>query len=145
MTIRDKAGQRVDDREQILTEYEKYYKELLQTTPATTDQGKETEKIAMQAMKCLQQLSNQEETPKTTTEDIVLQRRTLKERKASDTRGSRNENVIHGGDEMLTSLQKLFTMVDEQHRIPESWKDMWIKAIFKDKRVKKLEKQEDCS
>ena len=140
VTIRDKAGQRVDDREQILTEYEKYYKELLQPTPATTDQGKETEQIVMQAMKCLQQLSNQEETPKTTTEDIVLQRRTLKERKASDTRGWRNENVIHGGDEMLTSLQKLFTMVDEQQQIPESWKDMWIKAIFKDKRVNKLEK-----
>ena len=79
MTIIDKAGQRVDDREQILTEYEKYYKELLQATPATTDQGKETEQIVMQAMKCRQHLSNQEETPKTTTEDIIMQIRTLKE------------------------------------------------------------------
>lgn len=140
ITIRDKEGNRIDNKERILKEYENYYHELLKPKPATTTEGKETEEIVNSAVRCLGKLSMNEPTTETTEEDINQAVKTLKERKASDSSGWRNEHVIYGGAEMKQSLKKLFTMVDEQKQIPESWEKMWIKAIFKDKRIKKLDK-----
>ena len=145
ITIRDKEGNRIEDTDDILKAYEEYYKELLKTRPAKTNEEKETEEIMQRAMLCLKKISRKEKPIPTTEEEIVETKKTLKTKKAGDSRGWQNEHLLYGGGEMIRSIQKLSNMIDKQQETPEKWEDMWIKQSSKIIELKSWIKQEDCS
>ena len=140
VTIRKESGERIEDKEEILKEYEKHYQNLLGSNEATSEIGKQTEKIVEDAINALKVISRLEPKKKITTEEVQLQIKTLKKKKAADTKGWVNEYLIHGGSDLAECIQILINMMTDQNKIPDSWSQMWIKSIFKDNRIKKLNK-----
>ena len=120
--------------------YKEYYKKLLTPRKPVDDEETRNEAVIDQAIKNLQMISKQTAPRETSKNEIIEEIKTLKLKKAKDSTGWQNEQLVYGGEEMALSLQKIFTMVDFQKQIPESWEHMWIKSIFKEKNARTLER-----
>ena len=97
----------------------------------------ETENIVKTTLNSMQQCITPMKTEK---EEIKSAIKTLKTRKARDRSDWQNELVMFGGEEMIKSLEKILNMVSKKQQIPKKWETMRIKSIFKDARIKQVDK-----
>ena len=116
--------------------YQDYFSKLLRTEAAKTEGEKTTEKMVehiTERMEELSKITKPLETTKTNVEEVV---NGLNTRKAKDIDDWSNEIVVGGGTEMVSSLVKIFGIMDRNMEIPDEWKKMLIKTI--DKKGSKL-------
>ena len=138
MTVKDKDGNRMENKEEIIKEYQKHYQTLLSTRDGLTKNEVETEEVIKRSIERLHKVKRP--TIKYTYEEIKDTIKTLKSKKAKDSSDWQNELLLHGGEEIVESLVKIFDMIGSQQEIPDVWENMWIKAIFKDARMKQVDK-----
>ena len=83
-------------------------------------------------------------TPSKTIENEEIEKaiRKLKRNKAADIQGFRNEYVIYGGEEVKQTLLELLNEILQQQMIPNRWKGMRIKSIYKNKGDKRQMKNQ---
>ena len=139
MVIKNKKGNKLENKEDILKEFENHYQELLQIKKAVTEEEIEIEKNIETSIKALEQVTSNSEAI-TSKEEIVEVVKKLKKHKARDKQEWQNEVLIYGGEPVITALHILFRMIETQQSIPEEWSDIWIKSIFKNPRVKQVDK-----
>ena len=64
-------------------------------------------------------------------EDLNNVIKDLKNKKAQDMSKWRNEYIKNGGDEMVKSLMKIISIIDQSLEVPTNWNKMKIKSIHK--------------
>ena len=129
--VENENGIIVEEKEEILEVYEKFYKNLLHTRPGETDLEKESEEvvaIALRAMELLAECQEPEEIDGGMVQKIIAG---LKNKKAKDMNGWKNEFIKQGGDEMSKSIIKIASIVDKTHITPDEWDKLKIKSIHK--------------
>ena len=114
---------------------------MLGSNEATIEHGKQTEAVVLSAIDSLKVLSRLETKTNISTEEVQLQIKTLKGKKAADTKGWVNEYLIYCGSEMAECIKIFSKMIIEQNQIPESWSQMRIKSICKEKIIKPRNKE----
>ena len=85
------------------------------------------------AMKSLKKLCNDKDGNKVTISEIKKATKELKKKKAGDRSRMRNEMIIEGGEKIIESIHKMFNIIIRSQTIPEKWKQMTIKSIYKGK------------
>ena len=130
--ITNDKGKIITDQEEILKEYERYYKDLLQTKKATTEKEREIEVKVEEAFTALKEEAEQRhEGEMITMADVRKGIKLLKWKKAPDRQGWRGEWLKNGGEEMERSLCKLFNKMEQEIDIPSQWKTMLVRSIDK--------------
>ena len=66
-----------------------------------------------------------------TQEEIKKEIKQLKDKKAGDSSGWKNELIKNGGLEMEKSLVKIFNKLMEELTVPNEWEDMRVKSVYK--------------
>ena len=127
----------MDNKADILREYESHYKQLLKTREPATQIEEETEEIVNSTLNLMK---NYVKPVKTDEYEIERAIKLLKPRKAKDRGEWQNEMMIYGGNQMTKSLKKIFDMISRLQQIPKQWEIMRIKSIFKDARIKQVDK-----
>ena len=130
----DKNGTMQECNENINHIYEDWFKQLL-TTPEAENEGQE--QIEIQNEGIIKQIQNCAETTKqhnnTTMEELSKAIQRLKNNKAADRHGMKNEFIKYGGEELRETLLNLLNEILRSQEIPDRWKQMNIKAIYKNK------------
>ena len=85
--------------------------------------------------------ANCQEPPKISKEEISKAIKGLKRKKAADRQGWKSEWVLEGGPEMISSLQILFSRIQEERQMPDQWNKMTIRTIHKKGSKKDLKNQ----
>ena len=130
-SIENEEGQLVEEKEEILEVYEKYYQNLLETKAGKTEVEKETEKIVDITMKAIEIIALQEEPERIEEETVEKIVNGLKNKKSRDLSSWKNEYIKTGGDQMLKSIITIMDIVDETYITPSEWDQLKIKSIHK--------------
>lgn len=135
--IMDEKGTVLEKKEDILKEYEEFYKKLFERKEAKTEEGRETEKEIHKKLEKIWENAKDQKALVIKEEDVKKVVKGLKKRKAGDTQGWQNEMITEGGEEMLKSLTLMFNRILQDEEIPEQWEQMKIKSIYKNKGTRK--------
>ena len=74
-------------------------------------------------------------------EEIPKAIKGIKRKKAAHRQGWKSEWVLEGGPEMISSLQILFSRIQEERQIPDQWNKMTIRKMHKKGSKKDLKNQ----
>ena len=129
--MENEEGELVEETEEILQVYQKYYQKLLTTDPGETSIEKEAEEVTRIVMEAIEILSFGEQPEDIGIETIEKIVAGLKNKKAKDMSCWKNEYIKAGGNEMIKSLKVIMGHVDRMHEIPSNWDEMKIKSIHK--------------
>ena len=130
-----------DGKAEILERYADYYEDLLSYQTTLTGEEKTVKSEVEKEFKELLLEANTQEPPKISKEDISKAIKGLKRKKAADRQGWKSEWVLEGGPEMITSLQILFSRIQEERKMPDQWNKMTIRTIHKKGSKKDLKNQ----
>eukprot|EP00111_Clytia_hemisphaerica_P015501 TCONS_00045769-protein len=133
VAMKTKQGVMQTGKEEIKEVYKQHYKELLQTIPADDDEGKQAEKEVDRNFNLLRKTSKNAETKEITAKEIEIALKKLKSKKAADEGGVRAEYFMYGGEDLKISLLNILNEILKEGTIPEKWKKMRIKSIYKNK------------
>ncbi len=129
--MENENGEIVEKREEILEVYESFYKNLLTTRPGETALEIESEEVVEITLRAMELLASCQETEDVEVEMVQKIIGSLKNKKAKDVNGWKNEFIKHGGEEMEKSIIKIASIVDRTHTTPEEWDKLKIKSIHK--------------
>ena len=123
-------GRKIENKEEILKEYQKYYKSLLQTRPPENLQQEKIEQdVNIKFKKIVDDEHNVER--KTITQlDVKKAVLKMKNKKSGD-RSRWKAEWLKGGDEMIESLTTIFNRVEEEGQIALQWRETSIKSLYK--------------
>ena len=129
--IKDSKGKILQDSEEIIKEFEEYYKQLLtKRKPENT-----VETIAEQQVKkefeSIMKQKNDRRREKITFTMVKKAISTMKKRKAGDRVGWKAEWLIQGGDEMIKILEILYNRIEQEKIISKYWQQVIIKSVDK--------------
>ena len=124
-------GRKIENKEEILKEYQKYYKSLLQTRPPENLQQEKIEQdVNIEFKKIVDDEHNVER--KTITQlDVKKAVLKMKNKKSGDRSRWKAEWLKEGGDEMIESLTTIFNRVEEEGQIALQWRETSIKSLYK--------------
>ena len=120
-------------RDEVIKIYQNHFKELLQTKKASDERGRNVEENVERCFRMINTVGKQVETNAITEEELRRATRKLKKKKASDIGGMKGEYIIYAGDDLIKSLLILLNGIIKTGEIPEKWKRMKIKSIYKRK------------
>ena len=135
--IEDEQGELKEDKEEIREIYQRYYKSLLTTRPAENESETEVEKYVTTTIAKMEEISKTKEIEEITDEEYNKMKKELKNRKAKDMEGWKYELVKWAGEDLEKSIKIMLNQSIEEKEIPEEWKNMKIKSIYKNKGSKK--------
>ena len=130
-SIWGKNGEVLEKREEIMERHKEYYSELLQRKQAVTKEEKEIETCVEEWTETVLMIGAAADPILTKREEVESCIATLKKRKCCDSKGWKNEHMIYGGEEMITSLLFMFNEMETHRTVPLDWDDMVIKSIHK--------------
>ena len=128
--ILNSQGQKLENRDEILKEYARYYKELLKVRPAENMEEEEIEQIVDKKFQEIIAEGKIDREIITKTE-IRKAIKGMKNKKAGDKNNWKAEWIKEGGSEMVQSLAILFNRVEEENKIPIQWRETKIKSVYK--------------
>ncbi len=134
--IMDEEGVRQEEENAVKKVHCDYFKKLLQTKPAETEEERRREEEIETVIRSMELLSKMEEPKTTTREELDEVIRKLNIKKAKDRDGWSNAIVVKGGEEMALSLLKIINAVDKKMILPDEWSKMKIRVT--DKKGSKL-------
>ena len=117
---------RYDTPEGIKDQHVKYYQKLL--TPDESNKNESAVNRVVSGMNLIAKSTEAKIIEEEEVEDVVTK---LKKKKAKDKAMWKNELAIHGGQEMIKSLTKIFQIVTNRLEGLEQWNIMSIKSIHK--------------
>ena len=110
----------MQDSEEIVKEYEEYYKQLLTTRkPENTTVTIAEERVKKEFESIMKQKNDRREKIAFTMVKKAIS--TMKKRKAGDKVGWKAEWLIEGGDEMIKSLEILYNRIEQEKIISKEW------------------------
>ena len=127
--IKTVTGKMITEKEEMKKEYIRFYKELLNVC----DADDKTEKMVaemMEQIKKLDQLKDHKNIERTEFEEVTSK---LKKNKARDLQGWENEMIIYGGEKLQESLMMMINEIRKTALIPDEWKEIKIKSLYKNK------------
>ena len=130
-SVNDKEGNRLDDPVKVKERYKEFYRDLLTTKEAETEDERKIEAIVN---KCIAQMMLNTEDVKIqpmTDEEYEEMKKSLKKNKSPDMQGWFYEIIIHAGKDLENSIKLMINKVLEQKFIPEEWNIMGILPIDK--------------
>ncbi len=65
--------------------------------------------------------------------ELEKTKKELKKKKAPDLQGWRNEYITSAGKDLTDSILMMLNEVAKNQRVPNEWRDMIIKSIYKNK------------
>ena len=139
--IEDEEGRLLENEEEILERYASYYRDLLSTPSARSEEERQIEGEIEDLFEAVQAKSKIQEPKEISREEILTSIKLLKRKKAPDRQRWRGEWIIEGGDEMISSVKILFERIQKEHKIPRQWNYITIKSIHKKGPKKDLENQ----
>ena len=137
--IENEDGIITEDREEILNVYSNFYTKLLETTAGDTEIARECEEINKIVISALTVIAQAQSPENILEEDLNNVIKDLKNKKAQDMSKWRNEYIKNGGDEMVKSLMKIISIIDQSLDVPTNWNKMKIKSIHKKGSKEKME------
>ena len=132
--LKSKDGKNLVSKEEIISEYERHYKDLLKTNESATIEEFVAETKVNSEFNILKM--RQETTAGKTTikENMVRQAvRSIKLKKAADSQGWKGEWLKLGGESIVRSLTAMFRKIDTEKQVPAQWEEVIIKSIQKKK------------
>ena len=128
--IINSEGRKIENREEILKEYQKYYEGLLQTRPPETLQEEKIEQYVNTKFQKIVDDKHNVERKKAT--QLEAKKAILKmKNKSGDRSRLKAEWLKEGGDEMIESLTTILNKVEEEGQIPLQWRETSIKPLCK--------------
>lgn len=128
-TMVNSEGKIVEDKNEILLMFEKFYTDLFDK--------KELDKAVVtkvdKEIKHITSVGEKQEPLIFTQKEICSAVKKLKNKKAADGRGWKNEMIKEGGPEMERSLCKIFNKIMKEMKTPKEWEEMEVKSIYKNK------------
>ena len=91
----------------------------------------EAEKKVNDELKQIIEIGIQQQPIRLNKEEIKKGIKKLKNKKAADKSGWKNEMIKEGGEEMERSLMKIFNKTMDELEIPKEWENMIVKSIYK--------------
>ena len=130
--LTSKEGQKLITKEDIVNEYQNYYKDLLKTKESTTIEEFVAEtKVNMNFDSVRRKQQNTRGMSKITKDMVRKAMKGIKPNKAADSRGWKGEWLKLGGDVMVESLTAMFKKIDEEKEVPIEWEEVIIQSIQK--------------
>ena len=129
----NKEGKIVEDTKEIKEIYMEHYKELLATAKAYTQIEIDTEEKVKRVTKSCKSIAYSRTVERFKIEDLDSTKANLKNRKAADIENWRYEYIKYAGKDLQDSLIHMINEVMETNQIPNQWKYMKIKSIYKNK------------
>ena len=128
--IKNSKGKILQDSEEIVKEYEEYYKQFLTTRkPENTAETIAEERVKKEFESIMKQKNDRRE--KITFTMVKKAISTMKKRKGGDKVGWKAEWLIEGGDEMIRSLEILYNRIEQEKIISKQWQQVIIKSVDK--------------
>ena len=129
--IRDKNGCLKENPEEAKLVYQTFYDDLLNGRLKEIPHNPEREEHVNTMIKGLELLNSITPDPVLEMEEVEKVRRSLKNNKASDKKGWKNEYLKSKSPEMGKSLHKIFSAVTEKQSPPKEWECVKIKSVPK--------------
>ena len=129
--IMDNNGKKCEDPEEIKRVYADWYKDLLKTKNAVTDEEKEVEEIVEIQWRSMKAIAESQAPRVTTRKEVETVIKGLNAKKAKDASSWKNNIIIEGGEEMNSSVEKICNEIDTQKKVPAEWERMEILATHK--------------
>ena len=140
--IKDSKGKILQNSEEIIKEYEEYYKQLLTTRKPENTVETIAEEQVKKKFESIMKQNNDRRREKITFTMVKKAISTMKKRKAGDKVGWKAEWLIEGGDEMIKSLEILYNRIEQEKIIPKQWQRVIIKSVDKKGSGEKLSKNQ---
>ena len=132
--IKTKEGINLSGKEDIIKEYERYYKDLLKTKESSTVEEFLAETNVNSQFDIIKTRQEQTVGKTTINEEIVKQAiKSIKLKKAADSFRWKGEWIKLGGEVMVKSLTEMFKKIDTEKEIPSQWEEVIIQSIHKKK------------
>ncbi len=126
----DSNGQRVEDEESVKKVYTDFYKTLLETPKADTQEEEQAEEQVNNIFESIRAIA-EKQLPIEISQDIVMHAiKNLKRKKASDNQGWTNEMIIDGGEEMVISITRMFNEITKKQEIPRTGNSVWPQIML---------------
>jgi hypothetical protein len=130
-------GKLCEDEKGILRIHEEWFRKLLTTPSAQNEEEERVEQEIEEKLKIIECKAKQEKAKPITIEELEPVIRKLKNNKASDVNGMRNEYIKYAGLKLKQSLLKLLNEILITITVPKRWEKMRIRTIYKNKGDKK--------
>ena len=140
--IKDSKGKILQDSEEIIKEYEEYYKQLLTTRKPENKAETVAEEQVKKEFKSIMKQKTDSRQEKITFSMVKKAISTMKKRKAGDKVVQKAEWLIEGGDEMKKSLEILYNRIEQEGIIPKQWQQVITKSVDKKGNGEELSKSQ---
>ena len=129
--INDEDGNRLDEPEKIRNRYAEYYKELLTTRKAVTEDERKIEEMVDRCIEAMKKKAEEIPIQPITNKEYEEMKKSLKTKKAPDLQGWFYEMIIHAGQDLEESIKSMMNMILKMKEIPDEWNEMEILPIDK--------------
>ena len=129
--IRDVDGSLKENPDEIKRVYQQFYDDLLNGRLKNITDNPEREEHVRIMIEAMEMLNSITPKPALELEDVEKMRKALKNNKAGDKRGWKNEYLKSESTEMGKSLHKIFSAVTEMQNPPKEWEEVKIKSVAK--------------
>ena len=128
--ILNSKGQKLENRDEILKEYARYYKELLKVRPS---ENTKEEQIEQTVDKKFQEIIAERKIDRKIMRKTEIRKaiKGMNNKKAGDKNSWKAEWIKEGGSKMVHSLEILFNSVEEENKIPIQLRETKIKSVYK--------------
>ena len=127
--IKTDDGKMIKNEENMLKEYEKFYKNLLSVK--TTDE--KTEAQVDNVLEQIKKIGKRQACVEIQKNEVITVKKRLEKKKSSDRDGWCNEMIIYGGDDLMESLTAMMNEVNRTCETPKEWEKLKIKSLYKNK------------
>ena len=138
--MEDESGKLTSDPGRIKEIYQSFYEKLFIKRKSETKEEKEAELKVNKKIEEIKERAKTQTPIKIEIKDVAEVVRKLKNRKAGDEEGWRNEMIKAGGQDMVEALTKIFNLVLREQSVPKQWESVIVKSIYKNKGKKSLMK-----
>ena len=129
--MEDDSGNLQEDSDQIKEIHAKHFEKLLSRCESETVEGKNAEETIKLVEQGMEILAGKEKPQQTTKDDVEMIVKNLDVKKARDSGSWSNLDIKEGGEEMISSLHKIFRKMESEMDIASEWESMDIKPIHK--------------
>ena len=130
-SVDDKDGKRVDEPEKVKEVYKEFYKDLLTTKKAETEEEIKVEKTVNKCIEAMEELKEHIEIELMTDEEYENMKNSLKKEKAPDMQGWFYEMIIHAGKDLEESIKLMIRTMMKTKAVADEWNRMCIQPIDK--------------
>ena len=130
-TVNDEQGNRINEPQKVRDRYGEFYKELLKTRKAETEDEKRVEETVDRCIETMLKKAENIQIQPMSDHEYDEMKRSLKEKKAQDLQGWFYEIIVYAGKDLEESIKLMINMILRTKAIPEEWNVMGILPIDK--------------